>query len=114
MNFRFNKSPENCSNCGAPTTTESVSVGIDGKINTHVNGGQWEQRKYACGKVVTFIPNFNCDEVSQPCSRDSKEVEKRMKQDDLYSALQSIVDRSDVDDEYREHLRNCIPRPFRW
>lgn len=34
-------------------------------LGTHVNGGKYEHRRFACGQEISYVPNFERTELSK-------------------------------------------------
>ncbi len=49
-----------CSTCGASVRSEEIA-------STHVNGEQFENRRFRCGKEIRWIPNFSRVEIHSDC-----------------------------------------------
>jgi len=61
---------EACDECGCMVViSESIETEIVNamKIRKHVNGQQWERRKFLCGKVIGWVPNFESQQTHSRC-----------------------------------------------
>lgn len=59
-----------CPECSAPLCAEEVT-------GRHVNGQQFESRRFKCSAVLRWIPNFERMEVSTVCPNSDAERSKR-------------------------------------
>jgi len=66
-----------CPTCHSPSCLEGVEVGADGNIRQHINGQRWEFRKFPCGLMVSWIPNFNAEVQSGCCVHNQEWVARR-------------------------------------
>lgn len=64
---------ENC-DCGA------ITVGMWRSERTHTCGEKYESRKYSCGMVLEYSPNFGSIKEKYPCNK-SKEAKEKFKKD---------------------------------
>lgn len=86
---------ELCPTCGA------VTVAMSRKPQNHYNGQQFEERTYACGSGVRWVPNYNAEEPFGQCrkSDEYKDIVKKRKA--AHAALKAFIAALDVDDRWR-------------
>ncbi len=65
-----------CPTCGCSTVVrEEIDVsliyrtGREPQIRHHCNGQRWESRKFLCGCVVEWCPNFERPEMKELCGK---------------------------------------------
>ncbi len=95
---------DKCSHCGALTVEES-------RKNQHVNGLWNEERYFACGKIVRFLPNYGKDfepQVVKECTNLPTTIEINTKRSKLYEQIVAVVDKSKADEEYKQDLLRRI------
>lgn len=109
MNLEFVKT-SCCPTCGCDIVAEeTVELNGDRKsIRRHSNGGAWEQRTFACGCRVSYCPNFRKEEITGKCVNDPKYIEMMRKRAAAKKVLYSAIKELDVDDTYRERLKNAV------
>jgi len=91
-----------CPQCGAQATHEHLSE------RTHVNGGRWETRTFACGLSLSYVPNFSAVETEGECIRSAEHQAKIKKREKLYSAIRAVIAESDADEYYKTNLVHSI------
>ena len=57
MNLKHIKTTA-CPVCGNGVVEREDIQCDNGKPRLHCNGGMWERRRFACGFVITYVPNF--------------------------------------------------------
>ena len=68
----------------------------------------WEKRQFACGYEVSFIPNFNCEQVTHVCRFDP-EIETQNKfKEQAKKAILDQINAAECSDEYKNRLRSAI------
>lgn len=111
MEFQNLKQME-CPVCGCNIiASESLEIDSLGKIREHTNGERWEKRQFACGQIVTHVPNYRSMELSQydVCQRDQKLIAKRKARSKVKDAIIDFIDNiNDVDDNYKTELKERI------
>lgn len=110
MNFQFLKG-DCCPTCGASVVIEeSVEVdryGQNPKVREHVAGGKWEKRKFICGQLLEYSPNFRQTEVSDRyvCQNNPAIIEKKKKREQAKSDVIAFINTiSDVDDDFKNQM----------
>lgn len=58
-----------CPECGCLDIVEESLAVSGGEIMKHTNGGRWENRKFLCGHVVEFVPNYSKPLCKSRCRR---------------------------------------------
>lgn len=91
------KLPNSCPKCSCNIViqeTIETEYGRDyndsGKIRVHCNGHRWESRKFLCGCIVQFIPNFMTHEVKGQCINDLVYKEKVLKRKELKKQIRVL------------------------
>jgi hypothetical protein len=111
MNLKFIKD-EKCPICGCSVIIEETIEKdmYSNKYREHCNGGRWEQRKFACGQKIEYIPNGSIVEISKiyHCENDPKLKLMQNKRKLAKNTVNSFIDNLDVDDEYKEMLKSDI------
>ncbi len=109
MNLEFIKTTS-CPVCGCSIIAEeTVELNHDRKsVRRHSNGGVWEQRAFACGCRVSYVPNFGKEEITGKCVNDPKYIEMMSKRATAKKVLYSAIKELDVDGVYRERLMAAI------
>ena len=79
------------------------------RYNQHCNGQLWERRAFGCGFSVKWIPNFEKEEFVSQCKMSSEYVNMLQKRKMLLAKINSILVEADVDDEYRQRIKNYLP-----
>ena len=92
---------DNCSVCGAVTTEES-------QTGRHTNGQWFERKRYKCGHVIEWSPNFSKQMTIQECPKHEDEMEKQELRRNAKERLQRYIDRLDVDEDYKNQLLSRI------
>lgn len=82
---------ETCPTCGAPTVMESCRL-------HHCNGQGFEERGFACGCVLGWVPNFEKLQVKTVCSQDPAEIAKVKRRAAAKDTLLEFIKKLDVDD----------------
>ena len=99
-----------CPECGAETCAESYDVSYYSRqIQQHCNGQRWENRTFECGLKLSWIPNFERTETTQPCTKSLVEVKKVEKRKKARESLLSFIDDLDVDDSAKKHMIAYMP-----
>ena len=101
---------DRCPVCGCSIVVgESVETECNStKIREHSSGGRWEYRRFACGCEIHYSPNFRREEIKKECSLDPKKIKREQKRKEAKDMLYITIKNLDVDDEYKNRLRNAI------
>ena len=101
---------DRCPVCGCSIVVrESVETELySAKIREHTSGGRWEYRQFACGCEIHYCPNFRKEEIKKDCSFNPKKVERAKKRSKAKDTLYCAIVNLDVDDEYKNRLKNAI------
>lgn len=89
-----------CNCCGATASLER-------RDRQHTNSLWNEVREFSCGKVVHFIPNYGEDSeprVEEECPNTSSMILKKTQRSKFYEQLLAFIEKSKVDDEYKQNL----------
>lgn len=70
-----------------------VMESIDGH---HVNGENFETRKFECGLKVAYVPNFSREEVKQRCKKDPAGVKEEVTIKKTKKELKEFIEASKV------------------
>lgn len=99
-----------CPVCGCDVVvSESIETEFNStKIRMHSSGGRWEYRKFACGCEIHYCPNFRREIIQKECILDPKRIEREKKRSKAKDTLYVTIETFDVDEEYKNHLRNAI------
>lgn len=99
-----------CPTCGCDVvTSESVDTEYNSaKIRKHTMGGTWEHRRFACGYEISYCPNFRKEEIENDCMFDPEKLEKERKRNEAKNTLYDVIEKLDVDDAYKTHLKGVI------
>lgn len=99
-----------CPVCGCTTVViESVETELDRPvIRHHCNGGQWENRKFACGYEVRYVPNFLKEERVAMCKKDPELIGLKQKTDSLKQTLFELIGESDLPDHMKKRFSDNI------
>ena len=99
-----------CPVCGCTTVVmESVEVELDRPvIRSHSCGGQWENRKFACGYEVYYTPNFGKEDRTARCRSDPELIDLKKKTDRLRETFFDLIDESDLPDHIKERFTQDI------
>lgn len=99
-----------CPVCGCRTVvSESVEIDRDThKIRCHANGGNWEDREFACGYKVHYCPNFYKEEVLKKCAFDQEEAAKMQKRGQAKKLVAQQIKSSECDEDYKNKLMQAI------
>lgn len=106
MNLQFIKQAT-CPKCGASPSMESVKT-CDGVISRHCNGETWETRKFACGYMIEWIPNYKSAQEYDLCEKSQAYKEKLRKRKDALEAMNTFIDNIDVDDDMKRRFRGGV------
>ncbi len=90
-----------CPTCGSHAISEE-------KDNQHCSGEWNESRRFKCGCIVKYSPNFRSESVSSECPKDPKEVEKSEKRKLAKGKLRKYIKRLDVDDSFKNRLSSDL------
>lgn len=118
MKLEFLKG-DNCPICGTHVVIEeSVDVdryGKDPKVREHIHGGKWEKRRFICGQVLEYSPNFRRTEESTTyaCQNNPELIEKLKKNESAKHSVLAFIDQlSDVDEEFKKRMHSEIRRVY--
>jgi hypothetical protein len=110
---------DKCPICGTHVVIEeSVEVekyGCNPKVREHVNGGKWEHRKFICGLVLSYIPNFGMTEINKyyTCKNDPTLIERNKKREELKEEILMFISQSgDVDDAFKKRLYDNVNNTY--
>lgn len=92
---------ERCQDCYAPTVSDSCR-------SFHVNGQGFEQREFACGRTIAWIPNFERLEVKALCTRSNEGKERERKREQAKKDVVAYIGDLDVDQDYKTHLKRYL------
>ncbi|RLI63945.1 MAG: hypothetical protein DRO67_04890 [Candidatus Asgardarchaeum californiense] len=87
-----------CSECGAMIVRESRNP------HSHCNGTTRETRTFACGRVVSYSPNFERVEVDTVCPNSDKMKRREKLRCSLIEKLTDIVEKSKVDADFKRKI----------
>lgn len=94
-----------CPDCNcSEIIEESVETGFDGKIREHTMGGRWEHRKFACGYMVKYTPNFSRCETEKKCPRNEEELRKKKMVNDLKEKIYKFCDENNLTDRAKSDM----------
>lgn len=74
-----------CPVCGSPRRSEEVT-------SIHCNAQQFESRSFKCGARLSWVPNFECMEVSTPCPKSASELVKQALCKQIIDRIKTIVE----------------------
>lgn len=118
MELRFLKG-DKCPICGTHVVVqESVEVdryGKEPKVREHVHGGKWEHRKFICGLVLSYCPNFRRTEINKlyRCQNDPKLIERNKKREEAkQEVLKFISQYEDVDEDFKNRMYEEVKRIY--
>lgn len=102
MNLNFIKT-QVCPICGC---TEVVYESVDTSsftgrttIREHVNGGRWERRKFLCGLIVAYTPNFRNEEIFGECENDPEVIERKKKLKEDKEKIREYINENNISAE---------------
>ena len=109
MNLKFIET-DKCPICGCGIVkSESIEADIDNKsLLTHAYGGQWEHRKFLCGKEVVYIPNFRSEQLKGDCINDPKYIEHLQKIKDDKLKLKKFCEDENIDKDIIDRIKFYI------
>lgn len=109
MNLKFIKT-DKCPICGCNIiTSEYIEPEINRKsLRTHACGGQWEHRKFLCGKEVVYIPNFRSEELKGNCENDPIYIARLQKRRDDKIKLKKFCEDEDIDKDIVDRIKFYI------
>lgn len=90
-----------CADCGADIVSES-------KDQQHTNGHWNEHRKFSCGGVLHFSPNFMKVLQETVCPKNAVQAAKVTARAQLISKLRTIITNAKVDPEYAAALQDRL------
>ncbi|MBP1308986.1 hypothetical protein JOD82_002006 [Paenibacillus sp. 1182] len=108
---------DSCPICGTHVVIEE-SVEVDGwrersEVREHAHGGKWEHRKFICGLVLSYCPNFRTTEMKKGyfCVNDPRLIERDKKRTEMKEkTLMYIKQYADVDEDFKNRLFDQIDR----
>lgn len=104
MNLQ-NLTTDKCPFCDGEVVEEGLETSaFDGRPKQHVNGQRWETRRFACGYVIQWSPNFERETELGECKHDPLIIDRQKKYDDLILALREKIETSTVDEETKKRL----------
>lgn len=86
-----------CPHCGAHVVTESCR-------RYHCNGQGFEEREFACGLKLVWVPNFSRQEVEKQCRQHPDHIEAVRKQAKAEQALRDCINAQDVNGEWKRRM----------
>lgn len=86
----------------------SHTVGISCERH-HTNGEGFEERRFSCGCVIAWSPNFSRIEIKIKCPKDPERIAKQQKQQKLLHELKVIVENSEVDVSFKKRIIDYLP-----
>lgn len=106
MNLKFIQT-DRCPVCGCSIVkAEWIEHDIDEKsLLTHCNGGQWEHRKFLCGKEVVYIPNFRSEQLKGNCENDPVYIAHLQKIKDDKIKLKKFCEDEDIDKDIVDRIK---------
>lgn len=107
MNLTFIKA-DKCPICGCDTViSESIEANEYG-IRVHANGERWESRKFLCGKVVYYVPNYQKELFSGECKNDPAVKERMKKVEEDKIKLLAFCEDNDIDGTIISRINNYV------
>ena len=106
MNLKFIKT-DRCPICGCSIVKwEWIESDIDGKsLLTHAYGGQWEHRKFLCGKEIVYIPNFSSEQLKGNCVNDPVYIAHLQKIKNDKIKLKKFCEDKDIDKDIVDRIK---------
>lgn len=106
MNLNFIET-DRCPICGCDiVTSEYIEPECDRKsLRTHACGGQWEHRKFLCGKEVVYIPNFRSEQLKGNCENDPVYIAHLQKIRDDKIKLKKFCEDEDIDKDIVDRIK---------
>ena len=92
---------ETCPDCGSHIVAEYCE-------SDHANGRGFEERRFACGCVLAWIPSLEKLKVTNICPHNKEHIEANNKVLYLKNKLYSIIGESDIDEMSKERLISHI------
>lgn len=109
MKLNFIKT-DRCPICGCSIVqSEWIESEIDGKsLLTHACGGQWEHRKFLCGKEISYSPNFRKEEIKGNCKNDPIYIARLQKIKDDKIKLKKFCEDENIDKDIVDSIKYYI------
>lgn len=94
---------EACPNCKA-------KIREDKRWNQHCTGHWNESRRFDCGAVLSFCPNFELSGVvfEKKCPKLPEERDKRRRREGLLTDLRTMAANGDADKEFRDTVLKAL------
>lgn len=109
MNLNFIKT-DRCPICGCSIVeSEWIEHDIDRKsLLTHCEGGQWEHRKFLCGKEIVYIPNLRIEQLKGNCENDPVYIAHLQKIKDDKIKLKKFCEDENIDKDIVDRIKFYI------
>jgi hypothetical protein len=89
---------EVCSECGAETIGET-------KTTKHCNGHFDESRRFNCGRVLKFSPNFMVTDTTTECPNNEEVIKFKQRRKDAKEKLSKYINSLDVDEVFKTNAK---------
>lgn len=96
-----------CPKCGCLEVIQETLKTSNGVIMQHVNGTKWESRKFLCGQVINYIPNFQSEDVSifEICTHNHDYIKRKNLENSELAKLHKFIETLDLCPEKQRHLK---------
>lgn len=92
---------DRCPCCNAETRELKIH-------DQHITGNWNEYRVYKCGMSMEYSPNYDRVKVTNPCQANPETQAAKKKRVEAFDSLLRHIAELDVDDYYRDFLRNGV------
>lgn len=91
----------NCPVCKSHVVAESCE-------HVHCNGEGFEVRKFKCGCVLRWSPNFSRLEVESPCPKSPNEITRREKEINALRQVEELIGKLDVSESWKARAKQHL------
>lgn len=78
----------------------------------HTNGHWNESKKFECGLLLHFSPNFMKVKEESPCRQSDDYIKSRKRRTTLLDKIEELVAQSDADEEFKQKIRYWLPQGY--